>query len=194
MKTRALKCPNCDGNLSVENGLDTFYCLYCGQKIVLEGQSDAAYRAKTRVKGMEHDERMADKKYAHEKYKIEHKEKQAYSKTKTGILIAIACVMVYLVLFVGVFGSAERKSIQQEKELQMLVEEIQVDIDNEDFDSAYIKAQSIKYTAGWSSDIEEKWDNVRGEVINQIEKAEKEANGSSTHESEKDGLFEGWFD
>lgn len=36
-----------------------------------------------------------------------------------------------------------------------------IDIDNEDFDTAYIKAQSIKYTANWSSDIEDKWDNTR---------------------------------
>lgn len=86
-----------------------------------------------------------------------------------------------------------RKSQRQEQELQELVEEVQEDKKNEDFDSAYVKAQSIKYTEDWSSDIEDKWDNTRKEVINQIIQAEKEATGESTHKSEKDGLFDGLF-
>lgn len=194
MNTYALKCPNCNGDLTVEDGLDTFYCKYCGYKIVLEGQSDAAYRAKTRIKGMEHDERMADKKYAHEKYKIDEENKKERSKAKMGILIALACVIGYLVIFVGYFGSAERKSEQIEEELELLVEEIMEDIENEDFDEAYIKAQSIKHTSPWSDEVEEKWENTRKEVIDQIIKAEKEATGSSSHKPEKDGFFDGGFD
>lgn len=194
IKTYALKCPNCDGSLEVEDGLDTFFCKYCGYKILLHGQSDAAYRAKTRVKGMEHDERMADKKYAHEKYKIEQENKKEKSKTKMGILIAAACIIGYLVLFEGYFASAEKKSIQIEAELQELVDEIMVDIENEDFDEAYIKAQSIKHTSPWSDEVEEKWEKTRKEVINQIIEAEKEATGSSSRKPEKDGWFDGWFD
>lgn len=194
MKKYILKCPNCDGELTVEDGLDTFFCKYCGYKIMLEGQSDAAYRAKTRIKGMEHDERMADKKYAHERYKIEQSEKKEHSKTKMTILIAAVCIIGYIVIFVGCFGSAEKKSIQQEKELQALVKEIMVDIENKDFDTAYIKAQSIKHTDPWNDEVEEKWENTRKEVINQIIEAEKEATGSSAHKPEKDGWFDGLFD
>ena len=42
-----MKCPNCNADLEVENGLDSFYCRYCGTKIILSGQSSAAYAAKT---------------------------------------------------------------------------------------------------------------------------------------------------
>lgn len=42
-----MKCPNCSADLEVENGLDSFYCKYCGTKILLSGQSSAAYAAKT---------------------------------------------------------------------------------------------------------------------------------------------------
>lgn len=194
MDTYALKCPNCDGDLTVEDGLDTFYCKYCGHKIVLRGQSAAAYRAKTRIKGMEHDERMADKMYSHEKYKIEHEAKKEHTKTKLTILVVIACVIGYIAIFGGYFGNEEKKSDQQEAELTALVEEIQDDIDDGNFDEAYIKAQSIKYTENWSSDIEEKWDNIRREVINQIIEAEKEETGSSSHKPEKEGFFENLFD
>ncbi len=190
MNTYTLKCPNCDGNLEVEDSLDTFFCQYCGCKIIIDGQSDAAYRAKARIKGMEHDEQMADKKYEHERYKIDQKNKHEHSKIKVDIIIAVACVVGFLVLFGGYF----RNSIKQEEELQQLVDDIMIDIDNEDFDTAYIKAQSIKYTADWSSDIEDKWDNTRKEVINQIIEAEKEVTGKSSHKPEKDGWFDGWFD
>ena len=36
MKTFALKCPNCNGDLTIEDGLDTFFCMYCGYKIMLD--------------------------------------------------------------------------------------------------------------------------------------------------------------
>lgn len=70
---------------------------------------------------MEHDEQMADKKYEHERYKIDQKNKHEHSKIKVGIIIAVACVVGYLVLFGGYFGSLERNSIKQE-ELQQLVD------------------------------------------------------------------------
>ena len=74
-----------------------------------------------------------------------------------------------------------------------MVEEIQVDIDNGDFDTAYIKAQTIIHTCPYSDEVEEKWDNTRKAVIDQIIQAEKEVTGKSTHKPEKDGLF-GLFD
>lgn len=190
MKLNSLSCPNCGASVEIEDGIDTFFCKYCGYKIILEGQSDAAYRAKIRVKGMEHDERMVDKKYAQERYKIEHKAKEEHAKVKRTVLIVLACVLAYVVLFVGYFGGEERKSKKQEAELQQLVDEIQVNIENEDFDTAYIKAKQIQYTEGWSSEIEDKWDETRRTVIDQIISSEKKATGKSEHKPEK----KGWFD
>ena len=51
----------------------------------------------------------------------------------------------------------KQESIKEEEHLQEIVEEVMVDIENDDFDEAYIKANTIHYTSGWSSDIEEKW-------------------------------------
>lgn len=166
---KILKCPNCNAALEIENGLDTFYCKYCGYKILLNGQSKAAYRAKTRIKELEHDERMADKQYKHERYKAEQEQKQKRIDNKVFIVLLVAAM---LFLWIG-FGNEERKSEKQEKELQQLVEEVQTDISNGDFDEAHIKVQSIQYTAGWSSDIEEKWDNIREELVKQLEDAEQ---------------------
>ena len=57
MKLSSLSCPNCGASVEIEDGIDTFFCKYCGYKIILEGQSDAAYRAKTKVKRMDKMER-----------------------------------------------------------------------------------------------------------------------------------------
>lgn len=43
------KCPNCGATLEVEDSIDTFFCKYCGTKIILHGQSDAAIRAKENI-------------------------------------------------------------------------------------------------------------------------------------------------
>ena len=186
MKLKSLSCPNCGASVDIEDGIDSFFCKYCGYKIILEGQSDAAYHAKTRVKGMEHDERMVDKKYAQERYKIEHKTKEEHSKVKMTVVIATACVLAFVIFFAVLKG----KSDKQEADLQQLVDEIQLDIENEDFDTAYIKAKQIVYTADWSSEIEDKWDETRRAVIDQIIAAEKNATGKSDHKPEK----KGWFD
>lgn len=166
---KILKCPNCNAALKIENGLDSYQCEHCGYTFMLDGQSKAAYRAKTRIKELEHDERMADKQYKHERYKAEQEQKQKRIDNKVFIVLLVAAM---LFLWIG-FGNEERKSEKQEKELQQLVEEVQTDISNGDFDEAHIKVQSIQYTAGWSSDIEEKWDNIREELVKQLEDAEQ---------------------
>lgn len=166
---KILKCPNCNAALKIENGLDSYQCEHCGYTFMLDGQSKAAYRAKTRIKELEHDERMADKQYKHERYKAKQEQKQKRIDNKVFIVLLAAAM---LFLWIG-FGNEERKSEKQEKELQQLVEEVQTDISNGDFDEAHIKVQSIQYTAGWSSDIEEKWDNIREELVKQLEDAEQ---------------------
>lgn len=45
-----LRCPNCNGDLRIENGIDTFYCQYCGTKIVLKEQSNIVVEAKKEIK------------------------------------------------------------------------------------------------------------------------------------------------
>ena len=37
MQVIHLQCPSCGNNLEVEDGLETFFCQYCGHRIVLSG-------------------------------------------------------------------------------------------------------------------------------------------------------------
>ena len=101
MELKSLFCPNCGASLDVEDGIDTFFCKYCGYKIMLQGHSKAAYEAKVRVKHMEHRERIQEKKNAQERYRMEtaRKEQKWALIVCFGILGAIMalCLIISLV-------------------------------------------------------------------------------------------------
>ena len=98
MNLYTLKCPNCGSSLEIEDGIDIFFCKYCGQKIMLEGQSKEAIKAKVSIKGMEHEENLADKKYEHERYKMMMEEKE--KKRDDRSFLIIVCLMLLFVLFI----------------------------------------------------------------------------------------------
>ena len=192
MKVQALKCINCDAALEIEDGIDTFFCKYCGYKIILEEISEASINAKVQVKKMEHQERMRDKQYEQERYKFDKKEQHKNNETNRKSLSSVIVILVCVLVFVWVFGSlnaVEKKSIKEEQQLQAMVDEIMIDIDNGDYDEAYIKANSLHYTSDWSSEIEDKWDNTRKALLEKIEQEEKENSGDNND----DGGFFNWF-
>ena len=193
MALKSLFCPNCGASLEVEDGLDTFFCKYCGYKILLQGQSKAAYDAKVRVKHMEHKERLQDKRDAQERYRMEFKQKD--ERRTLAIVFGILGAIIAMCLIISAVGNAGAK--KQDRELQAIVDQIMIDIENEDFAAAYVKANSLYWDDSWTSEGEDKWDATRKEIIKQIEEAEKKATGSTTNSSNEDeddgGSFWGWF-
>lgn len=110
MELKSLYCPNCGAAVKPVDGLDTFYCPYCGYQIHLEGMSDEAYKARTKVKQMEHEERMQDKKDAYQKFVFEKKHEQAAKEEKESNQLTIFGGVLALALFVlaaviGIFFS-----------------------------------------------------------------------------------------
>ena len=193
MELKSLFCPNCGASLEVEDGLDTFFCKYCGYKILLQGQSKAAYDAKVRVKHMEHKERLQDKRDAQERYRMEFKQKD--ERRTLAIVFGIFGAIIAMCLIISAVGNAGAK--KQDRELQAIVDQIMIDIENEDFAAAYVKANSLYWDDSWTSEGEDKWDATRKEIIKQIEEAEKKATGSITNSSNEDeddgGSFWDWF-
>lgn len=193
MELKSLFCPNCGASLEVEDGLDTFFCKYCGYKILLQGQSKAAYDAKVRVKHMEHKERLQDKRDAQERYRMEFKQKD--ERRTLAIVFGILGAIIAMCLIISAVGNAGAK--KQDRELQVIVDQIMIDIENEDFAAAYVKANSLYWDDSWTSEGEDKWDATRKEIIKQIEEAEKKATGSITNSSNEDeddgGSFWDWF-
>lgn len=192
MELKSLHCPNCNATLDVEDGLDTFFCKYCGHKILLDGQSEAAYKAKVNVKRMEHEERLQDKRDAHERFKIEAEQKD--QRKTLLIVMSIFGSIIVLCMIVSFFGNAGAK--RQERELQATVDQIMIDIENGDFAEAYVKANTLYWDDSWTSEGEEKWDATRKEIIKQIKAAEKEASRATSDSDDSDdssGGFWDWF-
>lgn len=95
-----LKCPNCDQILEVEDDLDTFYCKYCGGKILLNDK--ARLNAKVKMKEIEHKNTLAQLEMEKEKMKMEKaKMKMEKEKHDTKILIIFTLVgwLVFIYLF-----------------------------------------------------------------------------------------------
>lgn len=186
MNLKSLHCPNCNGTIEAEDGLDMFYCKYCGHKIVLENQSPAAYKAKTKVKRMEHEERLQDKQNAHERYKMEFEKKHEHKE----LIILFGFFLVLILIIATMIIGTNIHINNQEKELQSIVDEIMVDIEEGNFDDAYIKANSLYWDDSWTSEGKEKWNKTRKEILKQIKEAEKEASKESP---ENNGGFFDWF-
>lgn len=178
MELITLKCPNCDGALEIEDGIDTFFCKYCGQKIVLQGQSNETINAKVKVKEFQHHENL-------QKTQLQHKETVQKSKdelTKFKInakaaerkreLIAIVVVSIIpLILSVGliIWGSlptsSERKHNALEKELKVIEEQVIEYIDDGDYDSALIYANRLVMDDNYSKSSTNSWNRKREEYI-----------------------------
>ena len=128
MELKSLFCPNCGASLEIEDGLDTFFCKYCGYRIMLQGQSKATYDAKVRVKHMEHKERLQEKCDAQERFRMEFKQKD--ERRTFAIVFGVFGAIIAMCLIISAVGNAGAK--KQEQELQAIVDQIMIDIKNED--------------------------------------------------------------
>lgn len=82
--------------------------------MILTEMSDAAIHAKVQLKELEHQERMNEKKYQHERYKIDkadkRKRKEEKNKLRSSLIVIVICVAVFLGVF-RYFDGEEKKSI-----------------------------------------------------------------------------------
>ena len=130
---------------------------------------------------------------AQERYRMEFKQKD--ERRTLAIVFGILGAIIAMCLIISAVGNAGAK--KQDRELQAIVDQIMIDIENEDFAAAYVKANSLYWDDSWTSEGEDKWDATRKEIIKQIEEAEKKATGSITNSSNEDeddgGSFWDWF-
>ena len=171
MKLMALRCPNCGSRIDGVDGLDTFYCQYCGYPIIMEDMSSVAYAAKTRVRELESEENLYDKSLTQERFKMEYQRDDARYALKWFLIIMLFCVGLPLAL-----SWHEKKERQEQREeLQGLVEAVMEYIDEGNFKTAYATAEQIKWDGGMLNSETRKWNKTRRRLIKEIEKAEKAA-------------------
>ena len=89
MNVHQLKCPNCNASLEVENGLDTFFCNYCGTKIFIDDQNEATIQAKVDIRKAELEKDLKEK-----ELEIKHKQDERDTKMLIYSCLAIALIGV----------------------------------------------------------------------------------------------------
>ncbi len=171
MKLMALRCPNCGSRINGVDGLDTFYCKYCGYQIMMEDMSGAAYAAKTRVRELESEEDLYDMSLAQERFKMKFQREEERHAMKWLMILLLACMSL---LFFFAWQEKKEKQERQE-ELQGLVEDVMEYIDEGNFKKAYATAEQIKWDGGMFNSETRKWNKTRRRLIKEIEKAEKAA-------------------
>ncbi len=166
MEKFQLTCPYCKATLEAEDGIDQFFCSHCGGKILIDGMSKEAYKAKVKVKEMEHTERLKDKEYAQERYKIE-KENKSFKTTMLILLLLIIVCFTYLGIDARKYEKQKENAISK---LENLESEIEICINEQDYDGALFKANQL-YADDIIKDEKETWDKKRKAYIEIIEEA-----------------------
>ncbi|MBE6877306.1 MAG: hypothetical protein E7496_11420 [Ruminococcus sp.] len=174
MKLITLKCPHCNAMLEVQDGIDTFYCMYCGNKVMLEGMSKAAYRAKTKVKEMESQERIIEKQNEQERFRLNMENEKEKRNDKFLVKFLIGDVLFILLLMGFGFGIPKLEHQKKIRELQKIESEISQAISSEEYDSALLWANQLYLDDDWSSDENKVWNTKRENYIAMILEKKRE--------------------
>lgn len=92
-----MKCPNCGADLEIENGIDSFYCKYCGTKILLEGQDEETLKAKRHAKTMDSLKDMQKEYHEDRQRREEENRKNSWTAMKM-LIIWFAIMLLYMFL------------------------------------------------------------------------------------------------
>lgn len=171
MEFTRIECPCCGGKLECEDGLDTFFCKYCGSQLMLEGQSASIVNAKVKIKKLEHEERMADKQFAQDRYMAEREDKKEKSSNKIALLLLLLPIIASFLYFSGSANDHKRTV----NNLNTLYEEAESYIIAGDYDNALLTANQIILDDHYSTEEEKAWDEKRKNLIKMIKEKQAEA-------------------
>lgn len=181
MDFKTLKCPHCGATLDCEDSLETFYCKYCGQKVILSGQSSDIINAKVKLKGIELLGELRDKHYqAKENSRAEReKEREQSRKQSMWAMLLLAGLLIFCLVSVESRAkNIEKEVAKMDSSLQASVVEILDDIEQGSYAAARIKAGNLYFTVTGSNRCDEltkKWDNTRNEILAIIDAEEAKA-------------------
>ena len=181
MELLQLKCPNCGANLENEDELESFYCKYCGTKIILANQQPSAIKAKAKIA-------VTNKLIEQRRYEMERedrnrnieraeKEKEQERSERSNLKVLFICVVLLIICMIGldiIQKEEEKKHIEKVEYLQTLENEIAEAIKNEDFDTATILTNKLYCDDGYSTKETEAWDNKRRGFLQIIEQKRRE--------------------
>ncbi len=164
MNVTKLECPNCHATLDNDyENIGTFFCKYCGQKMIVEEMQNAEYDLKTRKMEMDHEivlKKLEQAEKALEKREEMEKERFKHKKNMGLIAFCMACLVLLCVmaLMPTTFGRDHNRKVKQLEKVEM---EVQEAIQNKDYDLALIKTKQLRLEDGYSTSQTQAWDEKR---------------------------------
>ena len=171
MKFIHLKCTNCGASteVNIESDKTIVFCPNCGAKTFIDEEAkniniNYEYRKEdaARIKESENKARIKELELIHK----DKEDKRAWKFGAISMIVAISFCVFWIV-------STDLKQKSSETQLQTIVEEIQVDITNGNYDAALIKANSLHYSDDPDSETGKKWRETRENINSVIEDARK---------------------
>ena len=173
-----LRCPNCDAFMEVEDNLELCYCKYCGTRILLDGQSEAVVKAKTRLKMADRISdtavKLQSKRYEQKRIKMEYEAEEDRRSNKLIIFFFVLALLFFVgmgLLFHFEIKSEKETASNEQIRLETLLNEILQDIEKGEYDLALIKSSGLRYSVGpYSNEYEAQWEETRRTIVSMIEK------------------------
>lgn len=174
MKMQVLECPKCHASLENDNeNLGTFFCKYCGQKIVVEEIQDAAVKVKVREMELGHEEKKME--YEQRKQRLtfeQEKDKEKNESKRRFIAIGISIALFALsFIMLGSLGSGHKRLVKQLRKTEI---EVQEAIRDGDYDYAMIKVNELRLDDNYSEEQTRQWDEKREDYIALIKSKQAE--------------------
>lgn len=173
VKLVPMTCPNCKATIEIDTTKDFCFCTYCGTKILVNDDSTRTVNINAKIdhRYTERNETEIERIKSNERADIrKFKAKENDNKSSLIIFIVMAALVVIGGVYLGLSGSKAHK--EQVAHFEQLSQEIAQDIEDGNYAEARLKANQIHYTANYRSGEEEKWDEVRETLLEEIAKAE----------------------
>ena len=174
MKMVKLICPHCGATLSVGDGIDSFYCQFCGGKILLTEQDKNTIDAKVKLKEFEHKERIKDREFAQERYKIDNKAKETKRGLKVLLVVFATIILLPLVALLFALWIPDMKEANENKalvdRLYSIEAQVGTELDAGNYEKALFYANQL-YSDNYKD--EEIWNSKRESYISLIKSAQR---------------------
>lgn len=106
VKLITVKCPKCDADLSLEGGRDSYFCLYCGTKLIMNNENEVIYRSidEARIKETETDRmiRLAELEIREKELELKEREIEIERKNKAiGYKVAAGLAVIGVIMLIA---------------------------------------------------------------------------------------------
>lgn len=103
MKMFELKCPYCGADLTVDNGIDSFYCMHCGGHILLDELDDNATELKLKAQEVDLEKYKIDKTNEENERRRQHEFKKEKASNKNDLILICICFGFFIL--VAIYGA-----------------------------------------------------------------------------------------